>query len=169
MNSLNNLDIPVQISSDAIKFSNKPKVPTKLPYWYIYVAWSLVCLACVVSSFFVILYGLQFGMVVSCQWLTSMSVSFLQDVLITEPLKVSQSWTLFFFWNWNLIFINLDLGPSICLCDLSCTMLFDSVGVEEEKQKGRGRGRIESLVDLPMKLPGSHSLWTVRFCFFKKQ
>ena len=94
-NSLRNQDVPVEISNDAVKLSKKPKgssTSIQLPYWYIYVAWSLVCLTCVVSVFFVVLYGLQFGKVVSYQWLSSMTVSFVQDVLISEPLKVS--WTL---------------------------------------------------------------------------
>ena len=91
-NARENPDFPVEISNDRIILAQKPKNPStsfKLPYLCIYISWSLVFLSSITSAFFVVLYGLQFGRVVSSQWLSSMTVSFMQDVFITEPLKVS--------------------------------------------------------------------------------
>ncbi|XP_028400602.1 uncharacterized protein LOC114523771 [Dendronephthya gigantea] len=89
--SLKHLGDPVEISNATIKLREKTEksvTPFKIPYWYVYGIWFVLCSTCFVSAFFLVLYGLQFGRVVSSQWLTSMTVSFVQDVLITEPLKV---------------------------------------------------------------------------------
>ena len=61
----------------------------KLPYCFVYVAWIALCLVCFICVFFVVLYGLQFGKNVSARWLSSLTISFFQDVLISEPIKVS--------------------------------------------------------------------------------
>ena len=64
------------------------KISCVLPYWYIYVAWLGLCLTSVVCAFFVVLYGLQFGKDVTARWISSMTITFIQDVIISEPLKV---------------------------------------------------------------------------------
>lgn len=68
----------------------KKKTPPKkgLPHWFIYVAYVIAFVAIVTSGSFVIMYGMEFGPEKSAQWLTSMTVSFLQDVLLTQPIKV---------------------------------------------------------------------------------
>lgn len=40
------------------------------------------------SSFFVVLYGFQFGREKSAQWLASLLVSLFQDIFISQPIKV---------------------------------------------------------------------------------
>ncbi|XP_048575324.1 polycystic kidney disease protein 1-like 2 [Nematostella vectensis] len=64
------------------------KKHSSLPYYWVYVAWVLVFLLTTASAIVVILYGMQFKNVKSLSWLTSSIVSFIQDVLITQPLKV---------------------------------------------------------------------------------
>ena len=67
----------------------KKKKPKKaLPYWYLYVGWVVCFLTCFVCAFFVVLYGFQFGKDKSAQWISSMLISFFQDVLISQPIKV---------------------------------------------------------------------------------
>ena len=65
----------------------KRKYP--LPYWCVYVAWSLAILAVLLSSFFVILYSLQWGKEKAEEWMTSFFLSFFQSLLIIQPFKVS--------------------------------------------------------------------------------
>ncbi|KAK2546861.1 Polycystic kidney disease protein 1-like 2, partial [Acropora cervicornis] len=66
-----------------------------LPHWFVYVAYVIAFVATCVPATFVIMYGMQFGPEKSAQWLMSMSISFLQDVLLMQPVKVFALATLF--------------------------------------------------------------------------
>ncbi|EDO31945.1 predicted protein, partial [Nematostella vectensis] len=70
------------------KQKKKKKKKKQLPYWFLYIAWVVCGLTCFTCSFFVVLYGLQFGHDKSAQWISSMLVSFFQDVLVSQPIKV---------------------------------------------------------------------------------
>ncbi|CAL1301078.1 unnamed protein product [Larinioides sclopetarius] len=59
-----------------------------LPWWCAYVSWFLVIVSVGSSVFFLWAYGLQFGNIRTGKWLTSMVISFLSSVLLTEPLKI---------------------------------------------------------------------------------
>ncbi|CAF4402568.1 unnamed protein product [Rotaria socialis] len=59
-----------------------------LPHWLVYVAWILVILSILTSSFFVILYSLEWGAQRANEWLITMMLSFGQSILIIDPLKV---------------------------------------------------------------------------------
>lgn len=64
------------------------KKKISLPYYFLYVAWALVFIFSVGSAVVVVFYGTKFQNKKSLQWLFSSSVSFVQDVVITQPLKV---------------------------------------------------------------------------------
>ena len=53
-----------------------------------YMAWFLWLCACAVSATFTIFYSLIWGSSISEQWLSSMFISFVQDLTVTEPVKV---------------------------------------------------------------------------------
>lgn len=72
----------------AKRMKKKKKKKKLFPYWFLYVGWAVCGMTCFVCAFFIVLYGLQFGTEKSAQWLTSMLVSFFQDVLISQPIKV---------------------------------------------------------------------------------
>ncbi|KAM4608650.1 polycystin-1-like protein 2 [Polymixia lowei] len=59
-----------------------------LPWWFVFVGWLLVIATSCTAGFFTMLYGLKFGKERSISWLISMSVSFFESLLITQPLKV---------------------------------------------------------------------------------
>ncbi|EDO38973.1 predicted protein, partial [Nematostella vectensis] len=59
-----------------------------LPHFFVYVGWFGIAGVSFTSAFFVTLYGFQFGKEKASQWITSMTISFLQDVLISQPIKV---------------------------------------------------------------------------------
>ena len=74
------------ITGDSIK--NNLKRSCRAPPIMKYVAWTLVFLSIVLSAFFVIMYSLTWGPEKSQSWLTSMVTSFLESLLILEPIKV---------------------------------------------------------------------------------
>ncbi|GBN97143.1 Polycystic kidney disease protein 1-like 2, partial [Araneus ventricosus] len=65
-----------------------PKKKCLLPWWCAYLSWFLVIASVGSSVFFLWAYGLQFGNIRTGKWLTSMVISFLSSVLLTEPLKI---------------------------------------------------------------------------------
>lgn len=70
------------------KKKKKPKKKKLLPYWFLYIAWVICFLTCFTTAFFCVLYGLQFGKEKSAQWISSMLISFFQDVLVSQPIKI---------------------------------------------------------------------------------
>ncbi|XP_066269369.1 polycystin-1-like protein 2 [Branchiostoma lanceolatum] len=61
---------------------------TGLPPWCIYIAWFLAFSVAFVSSFFVVLYSLEWGYKKSEEWFTSFAMSFFQSAFVFEPAKV---------------------------------------------------------------------------------
>ena len=59
-----------------------------LPYWCAYIAWVVTALCIVVCVFFAILYSLQFDKGKSEAWLFAFFFSFVQSVVLLQPLKV---------------------------------------------------------------------------------
>ena len=84
-------DVDIETGGEKKKTSQKKG----LPYWFIYVAYGLSFVAVATSGSFVIMYGMEFGPDKSAMWLSSMTISFLQDVLLTQPIKVFILATLF--------------------------------------------------------------------------
>ena len=68
--------------------SKDVKTPGFLPPFFVYIAWCLALLISLTGAAFTVFYSLMWGADVSNQWLTSISVSLVQDILITQPIKV---------------------------------------------------------------------------------
>ena len=58
------------------------------PHFCVYIGWALCLMASFVSGVFVVFYSLMWGKEVANQWLTSVTVSFFQDVVVIQPIKV---------------------------------------------------------------------------------
>ncbi|XP_071122899.1 uncharacterized protein [Mytilus edulis] len=58
------------------------------PWWVIYIAWTTTILTSLVSSYFVMLYGLKYGYYESLNWLVSFLTAFFDDVFLMEPISV---------------------------------------------------------------------------------
>ncbi|KAL9967112.1 hypothetical protein ACROYT_G025281 [Oculina patagonica] len=56
--------------------------------WLTFLAWFLFVCSCTLSATLTIFYSLVWGKSISEQWLSSMFISFTQDVIIMEPFKV---------------------------------------------------------------------------------
>ncbi|XP_050394949.1 polycystic kidney disease protein 1-like 2 [Patella vulgata] len=60
----------------------------QLPHWCVYIAWFLVFASVSLSGFFTILYSLEWGAQKSGMWLTAFFLSFLESVIVVQPIKV---------------------------------------------------------------------------------
>ncbi|CAK8688332.1 unnamed protein product [Clavelina lepadiformis] len=58
-----------------------------LPHFFIYIAWILLVATVLTSTVLCALYGMSYGIETCKEWLVSVSVAFLQSVIILEPLK----------------------------------------------------------------------------------
>lgn len=58
------------------------------PYWCVYVGWTLCILTTLTAAAFTLFYSMMWGKEQSNLWLTTMFISFVQDTLISQPLKV---------------------------------------------------------------------------------
>ena len=70
------------------KKRQEKKKPFTLPHFTIYIAYVLIVVASTTSAVFTIFYSLTFGEAKSQRWISSMMISFSQDVIISQPLKV---------------------------------------------------------------------------------
>lgn len=68
----------------------KPKKEFKFPWWFKIFAYILSFTFAFVSLFFVVIKGIEFGEEKVTKWLTSIIVSFLCSVLLTQPLQVKK-------------------------------------------------------------------------------
>ncbi|KAK3100011.1 hypothetical protein FSP39_013442, partial [Pinctada imbricata] len=75
---------------EAMSSSASPasKGPFRFPWWFLYIAWTLLIVTSLTSSYFIMLYGLQYGLAKSVDWLISFFTAFFQSAMITQPLKV---------------------------------------------------------------------------------
>jgi len=63
----------------------------QLPFWCMYIAWILVALSITTSAFFTVLYSFEWGRDKSTAWLTSFLLSFVESVIVIQPVKVISS------------------------------------------------------------------------------
>ena len=60
------------------------------PWWCVFIAYGLSALIAVVSLFFIIIRGIEFGDTKIQKWLTTLLSSFFSSVILVQPLKVSR-------------------------------------------------------------------------------
>ena len=59
-----------------------------LPHFCMYIAWFMCLVTVALSSTFTLFYSLQWGKDIANQWLSSMLVSFTEDLFVLQPIKV---------------------------------------------------------------------------------
>ena len=82
------INLEEQVTSEA-SIAQMAKKPFQLPWWTFIIGWMLIFITVFVSGFFTLLYGLQYGKEKSQEWLVSMIISTVQDVLFLQPVKVN--------------------------------------------------------------------------------
>ena len=87
-----------------------------LPWWFVYVGWFLITVISLTAATVTLLYGIEFGLKKSSQWLLSMFFSVTQDIFVSQPLKVVALATFFayIFKKRNKIALS---SPSRLTCD----------------------------------------------------
>ena len=60
-----------------------------LPWWWVYIGWTMTVITCLVSSFFVIVYGLSNTHYKNVAWTLSFFLSTSGDVCVIQPIKVT--------------------------------------------------------------------------------
>ncbi|XP_031571405.1 polycystic kidney disease protein 1-like 2 isoform X3 [Actinia tenebrosa] len=78
----------VKPNEDDESSADGAKKKSGLPHFVVYIAWTLVILASLSSAAFTLFYSMMWGREISNQWLTSILVSFSQDVIFIQPIKV---------------------------------------------------------------------------------
>ena len=69
----------------------RAKLMTKdflLPHYFLYIAWFLSFLTVASSATFTLFFSLQWGKDISNEWLSSMLVSFTEDLFVLQPIKI---------------------------------------------------------------------------------
>ncbi|CAL9701573.1 unnamed protein product [Knipowitschia caucasica] len=59
-----------------------------LPWWCVFIGWFLLLSISVISTFFTLLYGFEYGKEKSIKWVMSLGLSLFQSIFILQPLKV---------------------------------------------------------------------------------
>ncbi|XP_041368785.1 polycystic kidney disease protein 1-like 2 isoform X2 [Gigantopelta aegis] len=78
---------------DKMKLHEKKKdifSKLRLPWYFVYVAYFVAVTTSLICSYFVMLYGLEYGYNKSVAWLISFFTSFFQSALVTEPVKMNR-------------------------------------------------------------------------------
>ena len=102
----------VQPSDVYVVDNDTTEASGRLPRFFLYVAWAMCVLVSLTGAFFTILYSMEWGAQKSNQWLTSILVSLVQDVLVTQPVKVVAFATLLSFIIRKPPEIDPVIGPS---------------------------------------------------------
>lgn len=75
--------LPAQRSQQKKQIKKK-----RLPWWFLFIGWSLLISISVVSTYFTMMYGFLYGKQSSIRWIVSMTLSLFQSIFILQPLKV---------------------------------------------------------------------------------
>ena len=59
-----------------------------LPWWFRFIAWCLLIVTVLLSTTFVLFYGITFKDPKVQKWLTSLAISFITSIFFTQPIKV---------------------------------------------------------------------------------
>jgi len=78
-----------------------------LPWWCVYIAWTLTVITCLVSSFFVIVYGLSNTHYKNVAWTLSFFLSTSGDVCVIQPFRVAIVVMI------TILFLNRPVKPTI--------------------------------------------------------
>jgi hypothetical protein len=117
---------------------SKKKRELKFPWWFKIFAYILSFLFASVCLFFIIVQGITFGDEKVSKWLTSLLISFLTSIFLTQPLQVSKSIKfLFTFLHKTLNILKTQRLPCL-LCSLSLTYYVFRKSDDKNEMDGDG-------------------------------
>ncbi|KAG1657693.1 Polycystic kidney disease protein 1-like 2 [Nymphon striatum] len=74
--------------SKVVKTNEVSKKKITFPHWCVYIAWFLTVACIGISMFFLWAYGITFGNEKTTKWFTSLIISILASIFLTQPVKV---------------------------------------------------------------------------------
>ncbi|CAF1549867.1 unnamed protein product, partial [Adineta steineri] len=76
------------ITKTSIEYDKKKKGQIKFPWWCIFFAYGFSLLLTVISIFFIIVKGIEFGDLKTQKWLTSLVSGFFSSIFLVQPIKI---------------------------------------------------------------------------------
>ena len=131
--------LPVTVFEDV---NNNNGDCCSLPHWTLYLWYLLAYAAMIVSAFFTILYSMQWGKAKSERWLTNALSTFVLDLLIMQPLKVSLL-TIFLVVVWKKINTVKIMLNSVSRYEIYTCVTEDNSKESREEKKIRKAKLIE--------------------------
>nr|XP_047143271.1 uncharacterized protein LOC100199090 isoform X3 [Hydra vulgaris] len=86
--SSNQLSSISNIVIDEEKTLKKTSQKIILPYWCLYIAWFFCVGNILFSGAYVLLMGMRFGNAKSLNWLASITIDFVKEIFLTDPIKI---------------------------------------------------------------------------------
>ncbi|ELU06540.1 hypothetical protein CAPTEDRAFT_185815 [Capitella teleta] len=80
--------LAITVTTEPAPPADKKKPKFALPWWCRWVGWAVLWLSTLLSMVFVMFYGIQFGDLKTKKWITSMMISLLTSIFLTQPIKV---------------------------------------------------------------------------------
>jgi hypothetical protein len=71
-----------------VQSKKKKKSSLTFPWWCLFVAYGLSLIFAIISMFFIIARGIQFGDLKTQKWLTSLLTGFFSSIFLIQPIKV---------------------------------------------------------------------------------
>jgi len=71
-----------------VQSTKKKKSSLTFPWWCLFVAYGLSLIFAIISMFFIIARGIQFGDLKTQKWLTSLLTGFFSSIFLIQPIKV---------------------------------------------------------------------------------
>lgn len=124
----------------------------RLPWWFVYVGWALVILTSFTAASVTLLYGIEFGVKKSTQWLLSMFFSVTQDIFVSQPLKVV---------GLAIFFAHILKKPNTVMFSTSSRDRSDEQWLQDQLQ-GTDEYLEECAVARPVKVPSEDILQSAR-------
>jgi hypothetical protein len=72
-----------------VELNKKKRSQLMFPWWCLFIAYGLSFILVGISTFFIIVRGIQFGDLKTQKWLTSLISGFFSSILLIQPLKVT--------------------------------------------------------------------------------
>ncbi|XP_065639762.1 uncharacterized protein LOC100197148 isoform X3 [Hydra vulgaris] len=70
------------------KLMSQTKKPFYFPHWFLYISW-IICITTILGlGYVILLYGMAFGNKKSLDWLASISLGLIHDIILLQPMKI---------------------------------------------------------------------------------
>ncbi len=75
-------------SETTVQSAKKKQSSLTFPWWCLFVAYGISLIFAIISMFFIIARGIEFGDLKTQKWLTSLLTGFFSSIFLIQPIKV---------------------------------------------------------------------------------